>query len=202
MYTPVSEINGIFSMVADGYGFGHFIEELADGKKAVWHGGQGYGWMSHFHSIPETGDGIIILTNSQRSWPLIAKVLQEWTHWRKVESVQMSRIGLGITLMWILVSLLALASILLAFRLVNGLLHNTRSFSLKSLIHSPLRVMQCVSGIAMIGAIMWASIQPYLMITSVFPLTSQWAAMAVVVLGAMCIITSLFPFHNIQKGST
>jgi hypothetical protein len=33
-------------------------------------------------------------------------------------------------------------------------------------------------------------------------LTSQWAAMAVVVLGAMCIITSLFPFHNIQKGST
>ena len=157
MYTPASEITGIYTMGSRRVWIWTFsLKNSLMEKRPYGDGGQGYGWMSHFHSIPETGDGIVILTNSQRSWPLIAKVLQEWTQWREAESVQMSRIGFGITLMWILVSLLALTSIFLAFRLVHGLFHKTRFFSLSRLIRSPLKAIQCACGAAMIGAIMWA----------------------------------------------
>ena len=69
MHQPAVAVGGLFGFAADGYGLGHFTEELSDGRRAVWHGGQGYGWMSHMHLVPETGDGLIVLTNSQRwSW--------------------------------------------------------------------------------------------------------------------------------------
>ncbi len=78
LYTPEVEHPGIYSVVADAYGFGHFLEEMPEKQQAVWHGGQGTGWMTHFHAVPESGDGIVILTNSQRSWPLISQVLSDW----------------------------------------------------------------------------------------------------------------------------
>ncbi len=68
------KIPGLFGFAADAYGFRHFIETLPDRRRAVWHGGQGHGWMTHFHAIPESGDGIVILTNSQRSWPFMSRV--------------------------------------------------------------------------------------------------------------------------------
>jgi hypothetical protein len=37
--------------------------------------------MTHFHSVPETGDGIVILTNSQRSWPFFSEILGDWAAW-------------------------------------------------------------------------------------------------------------------------
>lgn len=69
--SPMVKIGGVYSLVADNYGFGHFIEYF-NNKKAVFHGGQGHGWMTHYHLVPEDGNGIIILTNSQRSWPFIS----------------------------------------------------------------------------------------------------------------------------------
>ncbi len=81
LYTPTVEIPGLYGLAFDSYGLGHFIESLPNDRKAVSHGGQGSGWMTHFHSVPETGDGIVILTNSQRSWPLIAHILSDWAEW-------------------------------------------------------------------------------------------------------------------------
>lgn len=75
LYKPVVKVPGLYGIAFNSYGLGHFIEYLPEGLKAVSHGGQGHGWMTHFHFIPEMGDGIVILTNSQRSWPLIAGVL-------------------------------------------------------------------------------------------------------------------------------
>src|SRR5690606_26332007 len=63
LHVPRVRIAGLYWFVADAYGAGHFTEELRDGRLAVWHGGQGHGWMSHFHAVPEAGDGIVILTN-------------------------------------------------------------------------------------------------------------------------------------------
>jgi hypothetical protein len=31
------------------------------------------------HLVPETGDGIVILANSQRAWPLFAAILRDWS---------------------------------------------------------------------------------------------------------------------------
>ena len=43
LHTPQVEIPGIFGVVVDSYGFGHFSETLPDGRRALWHGGQGHG---------------------------------------------------------------------------------------------------------------------------------------------------------------
>jgi hypothetical protein len=78
--------------VAEGYALGHFTETLSDGRSAVWHGGQGYRWMTHVHIVPETGDAIVLPANSQRAWPLFAQILRAWSGSLGVAPVRMSRI--------------------------------------------------------------------------------------------------------------
>jgi CubicO group peptidase (beta-lactamase class C family) len=92
MHRPVVEVGGLFGFAADGYGLVHFTEKLSDGRKAVWHGGQGHGWMSHLHIVPDSGDGIVILSNSQRAWPLVAVILWDWSESLGVAPVGMSRV--------------------------------------------------------------------------------------------------------------
>ena len=41
------------------------------------------------HLVPETGDGIVILCNSQRAWPLFAALLREWS-----ESLGVAPVGM------------------------------------------------------------------------------------------------------------
>lgn len=89
---PRVAVGGLFGLAAQGYALGHFTEMLSDGRTAVWHGGQGYGWMSHLHLVPETGDGIVILSNSQRAWPLFAAILREWSESLTVAPVGMARV--------------------------------------------------------------------------------------------------------------
>lgn len=196
LYTPAAPITGIFSAVSDAYGFGHFIEVLPGGETAVWHGGQGYGWMTHFHSIPETGDGIVILTNSQRSWPLIARILRSWTDWRVLGPVQMSRITYGVRLMWAVTVLLAVIACILSYRLLRGLLLHTRVFAPFSPKNRYYRLGKLVFGITATAGVLWASAQPYLMLTSVFPGVSAWAALALAVLGVVSGISSAFPSRS------
>ena len=95
MYTSMSDKIGLYGLVFDAYGFGHYLETLPNGALSVSHGGQGSGIMTHFQAVPETGDGLVILTNSQRSWPFIACLLREWARWRGFPSVGMERILWG-----------------------------------------------------------------------------------------------------------
>ena len=78
LYAPQSHKIGIYGLIFEAYGFGHYIEKLPNGALSVSHGGQGNGIMTHFQAVLETGDAIVILTNSQRSWPFIAYVLSDW----------------------------------------------------------------------------------------------------------------------------
>ncbi len=193
LYTPVAEIRGIFGVVSDSYGFGHFIENLPGGRLAVWHGGQGNGWMSHFHSVPETGDGIVILTNSQRSWPLMARVLGDWARWSGVGRVAFSRISAAVTGFWIVVVLGAVAVIAFAVSVVRGVVTRERSLDPLSRRGRSGRLGGLISGLAAIGALGWAAAQPYLMVTSVFPGVTDWAAMVLLALAMLLIVAGLFP---------
>lgn len=92
MYTTASDLIGIYGLGFDAYGLGHYLETLPNGVLSVSHGGQGSGIMTHFQAVPETGDGLAILTNSQRSWPLMASLLGEWARWRGFPSVGMEKI--------------------------------------------------------------------------------------------------------------
>ena len=79
----------------DAYGCGHYLETLPNGVLSVSHAGQGSSIITHFQAVPTTGDGLVILTNSQRSWPFIAYLLRDWARWRAFPSVGMEKILWG-----------------------------------------------------------------------------------------------------------
>jgi CubicO group peptidase (beta-lactamase class C family) len=51
MYQPESCKIGIYGLVFEAYGLGHYIEKLPNGLSSVSHGGQGNGIMTHFQSV-------------------------------------------------------------------------------------------------------------------------------------------------------
>jgi len=193
IHTPRVKISGIYGVVADDYGYGHFIESLPDGRKAVWHGGQGNGWMTHFHLVPESGDAIIILTNSQRSWPVMAQILTSWARWNGFGSVKMGLISHGITATWVLISLMAMASLWTLYSLVIGLREGCRRFAPLSSDSRLKRWLQIGFHSAVIAGLVWSAAQPYLIISSILPGVADWAGISVFILSSIRILSALFP---------
>jgi CubicO group peptidase (beta-lactamase class C family) len=185
-------IPGAFGVVADGYGLGHFVEDVAGDRRAVWHGGQGHGWMTHVHAVPEAGAGIVILTNSQRSWPLISVVLRDWARWAGVGSVKMARIGYGVTGVRILVVAVWLASAWLVARLAGDVRAGRRRFAPFARTARWPRALQAATGAAAIGVLAWSAAQPYLLVTSVFPGVIERAAWSILALAAVLVVSSCF----------
>ena len=193
LHTPQTEIPCLFGLVADYYGFGHFIETLPDGGRAVWHGGQGHGWMTHFHANPETGDGIVILTNSQRSWPLIAKILSAWSDWSGVGPVKFSRINYGSLAMQGLIGIVVFAALWEVIRLLQGLIHGKRKWAPLSRAARKQRLAKMAAGIAGMLALIWSAAQPYLFVSSVFPSTARIAGISLFGLCIILVVSALFP---------
>ncbi len=195
--TSQVEIPGLFGLVADFYGFGHFIETLPGGQKAVWHGGQGHGWMTHFHLVPESGAGIVILTNSQRSWPLIAGILTDWAKWNDFESVKFSRIQQATVGLQILGVLIIFAGLQQLYVLVKSVCEERRRFAPFKGKFDTIRIFKVVFGITGVGILTWSAFQPYLFITSIFPGTIYWVACGV--LGQLFIMLCSAFFIKIEE---
>lgn len=112
MHTPEIATTGLYALGSDSSGLGHFTETLDGGQKLISHGGQGSGWLSYYYIIPETGDGLVIFTNSEQSWRLIADVLEMWTNWLELSSPVLSRsfsvIASGL---WVIIAAIILAAL-------------------------------------------------------------------------------------------
>jgi len=193
IYSPLVHIPGLYGLAFESYGAGHFVEQLSNGKTAVSHGGQGTGWMTHFHSIPETGDAIIILTNSQRSWPFFSCILHDWSEYNGFSSVGMGRIAEGIKFIWIFISLLFLISIWQICRIISGLRSGFRRFSPRSKDYRFTRTIEGLLFITITSGLFWAVSQDYLFITSVFPVASPWLGTALLTAACVSIISALMP---------
>lgn len=63
-----SLLDRMFTPVKGGYGLGFSIVEEG-GEKVVAHGGSNHGWKSYMAMLPDRGDGIVILSNSDRGMP-------------------------------------------------------------------------------------------------------------------------------------
>jgi CubicO group peptidase (beta-lactamase class C family) len=108
--TVQTSVSGEYSLVSDGYSFGHFIDQ-----DIVFHGGQGHGWMAFFVSHTEDNNGLFMVTNSQRSYPAFSKMVQMFGDQYGYEDIGFSKVskllpylqGLGI----ILIGLLFLISV-------------------------------------------------------------------------------------------
>ncbi|WP_372997493.1 serine hydrolase domain-containing protein [Lutispora sp.] len=191
MYSPEIKKIGIYSFVFDAYGLGHYIETLPKGKQAISHGGQGTGIMTHFHAVPETGDAIVILTNSQRSWPFISYLLRDWARWRGFESVGMGRIiwgkyGIGaiIALSWSVIIMQILKTTTWVMKRKHEEIFIAKYSKLLAIAHT-------VIAIIIIIGLRWCLSQKYLFISSVFPLVSQWLGISMFVMSISLLLTPL-----------
>lgn len=161
MHSKQVEVPGLYGQAFPYYGFGHFIEELPNGKLAVSHGGQGSGWMTHFHLIPETGDGIVILTNSQRSWPLFAEILTIWAKSVGAESSGMTKVLHAQSAAWFFFWLI-----------VAGAVWNVLQIFRRDRIETRPRMLTALmmfSGLMIACLLVWASLQDYLFLESLLP---------------------------------
>lgn len=59
-------------------GLGLFIRKLSDGKTFMYHSGDNRGWHALYGFIPETGDGVVILTNSDNGIDLRQDIYHAW----------------------------------------------------------------------------------------------------------------------------
>lgn len=200
--TPQIKTSGIYGLVADDYSFGHFIETLPDGKKALWHGGQGHGWMTHFHLVPQTGDGIIILTNSQRSWPMMGYLLKDWSVWRGFGPVKFSRITTAITILRIVISLIFLVAIWYGVIVACELAVGGRKVKFGSASITKRRITEFLLGIIMAAGLLWAGTRDYLFLTSIFPVQAIWLGWALALLAVVLLISVLLPVVQAIEPST
>ena len=189
LYTPVIKVADIYALVSEYYGLGHFLETLPNGQRAVFSGGHGNGWMTHFHMIPETGEGIVIIMNSSRSWPLISHILSDWAKWNGYDSVGMGLIKKAITGLWILVSLIMAVSLLQLIRVIKESLKLKRRFDLDIKNYSGLQFMQLALSVILILILIWSLTRDYLIIAFVFPGVSGWL-MAVLSFAAFTLFVS------------
>jgi len=186
LHNPVVTVGGLFGFAAGGYGLGHFTETLSDGRAAVWHGGQGHGWMSHMHLVPETGDGIVILSNSQRAWPLFAAVLRGWSENLGVAPVGMSRLLWAEAAARVMILLLAAAAGFVLWLAYRG---GARQRFLRigaGMIAAPLLLWP-----------LWAAAQDYLFLFSILPGLWPWLAAASCLTGLSLAVLALAPVRRV-----
>ena len=174
LYDPVTETAGVYSLVSEYYGLGHFIETISGGQKAVFGGGQGHGWMTHFHLLPDTGDGIVILTNSSRSWPLIANILSLWSDHNGIDSVGMELIGQAGTAFLILNIFILMLCVLITARILYGMYAGRRIFSIDLRKFSLFQYVCLFLSLILAAVLIWIHSQDYLFLTSIFPGTGEF----------------------------
>jgi hypothetical protein len=201
LYSPVIDVANIYSLVADHYGLGHFIETMPNGQIVVFGGGQGNGWMTHFHLVPETGDGIVILTNSSRSWPLISHILSDWAEWNGLGSVGMGLIAKAITGFWILIGLILTVSFWQMYRIIRNSIKGKRKFDLQIKNYSGVQFVQLAMAVILISVLIWSVTREYLVIASVFPGASEWLMVALFLVVVTLLIAVLFQTETGAKNS-
>ncbi len=187
MYRPESTNIGIYGLVFSGYGLGHYLETLPNGSRSVSHGGQGNGIMTHYQAVPETGDAIVILTNSQRSWPFIAYILSDWAQWRSFPFIGMGRIIWGQYGLIAIIGMLISASLLIVLRLLLALYTQKRT---------GVRLLRIGIALLLLCALIWCAGQKYLFISSVFPMLSVWLGSAVLVFAIALFVSSVIPHRK------
>ena len=92
LHRPRSSTAGVpHRLMAEAAGWGHFVDTMTDGTVVVSHGGEEEGWIGGFVTVPATGDGLVVLTNSRNSYPLLIGELAAWARWNGLDELRMPR---------------------------------------------------------------------------------------------------------------
>ncbi|MFA9427797.1 serine hydrolase domain-containing protein [Natronorubrum sp. A-ect3] len=187
IYAPAVGTTGFYGLASDSAGLGHFVETLSDGEQAVMNGGQGPGSWHWFHTIPGTGDGIVILTNSERSLQLLTDVIEAWIEQRGLPTVSLTRARRWVRLpVWILVGV----AVGLALRLGFGAITGNRTFDPLSERDRPVRALLAGLGVATLG--LWWTVGRET-VAFFLPVIADWIGLALSAVVALLLVTVLFP---------
>ena len=202
LYTPEADDLSLYSLVYDAYGFGYYIEELSNGQFAVAHGGQGTGWTSYFQCVPDTGDGIVILTNSERSWPMISYILCDWADWCGLIRPHMGRIVSGIYAIWASIGLIWFFVIWQAMRIAGELMRGRRHVVPLSLHRRGLRTAALASAAVIVAVLLWCAARGDILIISIVPITAVWLGITGAAAAVVLVLSVLLPekVPNIPAG--
>ena len=193
MHSPVVALAGQYALISDDYGYGHFIEQLPNGQRAVWHGGQGHGWMTHYHAVPETGDGIVIVANSQRSWPFFAHVLGAWADWHGFGRIGMELILEASRFLWVLILLIASAALLIGSRTVWQWRQGARSLQTPFMESSFGSWLLLAAALVVGVTVIWTAVQEYSFMAVVFPVAHVWLGAALLLSALAMVAAALLP---------
>jgi len=78
MYEPILEVKGLEGFIYENIALGHFINIEKTNRLLVTHDGSNRGWRSNFSINPDTGNGLIILTNGNNGTYLLNELLNSW----------------------------------------------------------------------------------------------------------------------------
>jgi CubicO group peptidase (beta-lactamase class C family) len=200
LHTPVVETQGLLGLASDAYGLGYFIETLPGGQRAVMHGGENTGWISQFFAVPETGDGIVILTNSERSQRFVAQVAGDWAWWSRLGSVKMSRAMQNVAVtMQKTAGLFLLLSLWLLWRLLRGLRSGSRNLDPKLSHARGRRLLQVLAALLLLW-LWWGLGQAFA--GRLLPLLSGWLGASLSSFSAVLLLVTLFAAQrNEAEGS-
>jgi len=163
LHTPEIQTTGMYQYFSDSYGLGHFIKELPDNQQVIFHGGEGSGSGSIAGGIPEKGVGIIILTNSNGSWQLLAAVLDNWVEYLEIEWQGISRIfQVAETGGKIVLGVVLFVSFVGFRRLIKDVISGRRKFQPLSETSRIPRLLQFTLAVAVMGIWWGTSINEFL----------------------------------------
>ena len=150
--------------------------------------------MTHFHSIPETGDGIVILANSQRSWPLFSTVLDRWGRWSGHSPVGMGLIAQAAVGLRVFLALNLILILVVIFRAGADLLSRRRRLVFARRLFRGPRITLPVLALVLSGTVIAVSRMRYFFLSSVFPVETPWLGGMMLtwagVLGAVFVLPS------------
>ncbi|MDX9800793.1 MAG: serine hydrolase domain-containing protein [Spirochaetia bacterium] len=193
IYNSTVKLTGYYSQVFDGYSFGHFIETLDDGTFTVSNGGQGSGWMSYFQSVPETGNGIVMLSNSQRSWPLFSSILTDWSGWSGIPSVGMSVIKRMSAVLRISLAILYFITLAGMILTVISLRRGKRQFFFVKKAFRGSQLVQITLSVMLTAVVTAVSQMKYFFLNSVFPVETPWLAGLVLAVAGLLFFLAMVP---------
>jgi len=190
LYTPVIEPADFYAYGSDGVGLGYFIDYLETGEKAVFHGGEGAGSLGMAYAVPESGEGIVVLTNSKGSWPFLFTVLGEWAETSGFSQPAMSRLYSNLqTGVWAAIIALIAISAYIIGSLVFGFRAGKIKLAPLSAKARGFRIIKVgVSGLLL--GVWWLAGE--MVIRNLLPLIQSRLTIALLVLVMAIVISSLF----------
>ncbi len=69
------------SSTESSYGLGYTVDKLSNGMISNGHRGANKGWHAYLILVPETGDGIVVITNGTNGSYVDSEIVCMWTQW-------------------------------------------------------------------------------------------------------------------------